>query len=1729
MSPLDTSPDRLSSPLSYRLGLTACSLFLSTLLPAEALALSSAPTATCQTDDIPARSLQQFLESETPEGEQPAIDLEQITNHACPIEMLLALGKAATAAGHYEKSLRLYHYLDALITPDINPAQLPTPIETLRSRAAINAPVSSQTIVALQDQAKVLWQQQQQQRFARQIKTLIKVLEAKVLAVSEPAQTTAATVEDEKPAAASAGTAAVPTVNTSPQEPSAHPLTEPPQPLNSSQSSSVDPALNPAAAEHLNAADYRNTTTASRKQVAEMLAAPETTKTPNGSLPFNPAQAVKIEPVKTDPCLHLPLDQASPVATASACGKDNEAAVDSPASSVEHLIEAGYNSISNEEFDTALEQFQDVIDILDQFRPLSLDQASARLGMATALVGLGQGDQAREHLQQVSTILEELPDSDRKADLLNSSAQLYFALEDYEMGIAEAETALQIYTGKNQEKQAATMLFLANTLHFLERYEDAIDRYEQLIALYAALGQPAGEANAYVDLGNIHFDLGNFTEARQYYAAAVSRWQDLDDHERDLAIALLRLSDTQIRLGNFDEARHRAEDALDLFESLPDPAADADASDSASAPFDKHAFIRQAHSNISLSYLRTNRYEAAFDTLNLSLGITRTAANLEADLGKWPEAIRIARGVVDLLLIANPFSFGFLQTLQGLLTLSDFSFTVIDNADIAANVLSEFTADRVRNPLVRAENSLKTQLDNAQQAGDQRDQLSALLGLGRINLELQRYDEAIARYGEALELAQALASLSAEAEALLGLSTSHYHLSELDPLKDYANQLLRLATQQDFENQAFYLASAHLNLARQSFSESDHEATQSQAEEALGQFQALRTSVATAPDSSPLTLRTLPKGQQSLADGVANAHLLLAHSHISQGNYDRAIDNANLALEDFKALQDLSGEASALLILSAANEKLGQYQRAMDLAREALYVSRNIGDLTAEASALNTIGNVLYAQRRYRQASNSFGLARDILETQGQLEESLGRGAVPRIVGRIESALETILSFIPGNTGLGRLAFFVSATRSIVNISEGVAAHTGLSDTSLVLGETDQAFQFYTDTQKIAQELGDVQSEVNALIGLSRVYLLKQDPASARDRAQEAIELADEIRYQSGLGYAYIALSQAYLGLTENDGALYPEAFSAAQAALVIFSDIGEQEGLALALSSTGDVLAAQGNRATAIAFYKKAVETKESIEQEITTSKLQLSYARSSLEIYRKLVDLLIEQDRVLEAQYYLERLKAQELREYTNDERAGNTGPQASLLPQEAEIIAEYNTLVEFGKRLRACEATSCANLSALRTQRDNQFREYRQAISNLDTFVSDRLATGDNPDLLLNPTTFANQAKEIIDQQPGTVVVYPLVLDDKLWLLWAADGRVISRREVPVSREELGNTVIRFRQLLQDRYSDLDELKAVAKQLYDWLIAPIETELTANQEIHHLVFSLDRTTRYIPMAALYDGEQYLIEKYTVATILSASLTDVSRRTPVGTEGVSVVGAGVSQGVENFSPLTHVPIELDAIVREQDNPADTRGLYVGEQLLDASFTFNALRDALAGRQFLHIATHAEFVPGDRDASYLLMGNRREQATAEKLPIPEIETLGTYMEDVHLVVLSACQTALGGPNQEGLEIAGLGYYFLKSQVDAVMASLWNVSDASTSQLMQEFYGVLATSKTSNPVTKAEALRQAQLALLRSNDAGAAGDDRFTLVPRNDEAERPAAGLAHPYYWAPFILIGNSL
>ena len=305
--------------------------------------------------------------------------------------------------------------------------------------------------------------------------------------------------------------------------------------------------------------------------------------------------------------------------------------------------------------------------------------------------------------------------------------------------------------------------------------------------------------------------------------------------------------------------------------------------------------------------------------------------------------------------------------------------------------------------------------------------------------------------------------------------------------------------------------------------------------------------------------------------------------------------------------------------------------------------------------------------------------------------------------------------------------------------------------------------------------------------------------------------------------------------------------------------------------------------------------------------------------------------------------------------------------------------------------------------------------------------------------------------------------------------------------------------------------------AQQLYDWIIAPIEEELARNQ-IDTILFAMDAPLRSLPIAVLHDGDRFLIEKAALAQIPSLNLTD----TRLGSiKEAPVLAMGASQFTE-LSPLPAVPLELEVIVGSPEVDSDfTREepLWPGSSFLNEDFTIDKLQLQRQVNQsiILHLATHADFLPGEPGDSYIQLWN-------SKLGIDEIEKLDWRIDPaVELLVLSACRTAIGD-EEVRLGFAGLA---VQAGVKTAVASLWYVDDEGTLSLMTEFYHYL---KTAN--LKADALQLAQIAMLRGEVRMENGEIVFDNLNRRivlppELAELPVANLAHPYYWAAFTVIGS--
>ncbi|WP_313929811.1 CHAT domain-containing protein [Microcoleus sp. FACHB-SPT15] len=296
--------------------------------------------------------------------------------------------------------------------------------------------------------------------------------------------------------------------------------------------------------------------------------------------------------------------------------------------------------------------------------------------------------------------------------------------------------------------------------------------------------------------------------------------------------------------------------------------------------------------------------------------------------------------------------------------------------------------------------------------------------------------------------------------------------------------------------------------------------------------------------------------------------------------------------------------------------------------------------------------------------------------------------------------------------------------------------------------------------------------------------------------------------------------------------------------------------------------------------------------------------------------------------------------------------------------------------------------------------------------------------------------------------------------------------------------------------------DDYLFPGKQLYQWMIAPLEAELKA-QGIQNLGFVMDVGLRSLPIAALYDGQEFLIEKYSVGLLPSLTLTDTSY-TDIKDAQVLAMGA---EKFTDLRPLPAVPVELSTI---------TSSLWKGESFLDDAFTLQNLKAQRKQRPYgiIHLATHAVFRSGAPKNSYI-------QLWDTKLRLDQLSQLGWNNPPVELLVLSACKTALGDEEAE-LGFAGLA---VQAGAKSVLASLWSVSDEGTLGLMTQMYEQLRQA----PI-KAEALRQTQLAMLKGQVQIQGGQLVTTskTLPLPPELVRMGdKDLKHPYYWASFTMVGS--
>jgi CHAT domain-containing protein len=531
-----------------------------------------------------------------------------------------------------------------------------------------------------------------------------------------------------------------------------------------------------------------------------------------------------------------------------------------------------------------------------------------------------------------------------------------------------------------------------------------------------------------------------------------------------------------------------------------------------------------------------------------------------------------------------------------------------------------------------------------------------------------------------------------------------------------------------------------------------------------------------------------------------------------------------------------------------------------------------------------------------------------------------------------------------------------------------------------------------------------------------------------------------------------------------------------------------------------------------AILFWKLAINGIESMRTHVARLDpiLERTFLRQNEDDFRALGDALVCHGRLPEAQQVLTMIKERELFGLT---RIDARKTKASLTALEA-------LWVERGEALLADIKASFQGAKARDRDLEHQAALQRSKIDEAGkTFArwcDDLVAAFAAAEV---GTDQANGAKPIGRQAfaasavppPGTALLQYLFAPDHLSasiILTTCDLQ--REHRFALADGELNRLVYAMRETIQSRSGGFLES---AQHLYRMLIEPLAEELQSGR-IHTLALSLDGVLRYLPIAALHDGQRYLIERFAlVLTTGAVAAGDLVAVTQPGSAR-RATGLGVSRPLAGCQALPGVRKELAAVIRTDGQQG---GVLPGVIHLDEAFTADELRHAMSQpNSVIHIASHFVFEAAHEASSYLLLGD------GARLTLSELAEL--RFADVELAVLSACNTAIGGGHrQSGREIEGLGALVRHQGGRRVLATLWPVADLTTATLMGGFYRNRYEAALAPP----EALRRAQLDVLRDRSASRPGEATRGLVDPDEDTER-GLDTSHPFYWAAYILMGEA-
>ncbi|NET58328.1 MAG: CHAT domain-containing protein [Symploca sp. SIO2E6] len=829
--------------------------------------------------------------------------------------------------------------------------------------------------------------------------------------------------------------------------------------------------------------------------------------------------------------------------------------------------------------------------------------------------------------------------------------------------------------------------------------------------------------------------------------------------------------------------------------------------------------------------------------------------------------------------------------------------------------------------------------------------------------------------------------------------------------------------------------------------------------------------------------------------GQAQTFNLQGQVHLAQGQPKAAAESFAAAATIYEEAEDNQGVVKSQINQAQALRQAGLYRRALATIQQVNDSLTQEPDSLLKAIALRSLGITQRLIGDLKDAEETIQQSLAIAQAQNSPEDVsaayLMLGNITK--DRANKAQERSETRAIQENFQQAITYYQQAAANATTPTATIEAQ--LNQLSL-LGDLEQEFtaeewELLAEIRDTIEQLPLSSTAISARINWARMVMEQENRlnVSPQDIAQQltlALQQARELKEPRAEAYALGQLGELRLKYGQLD-----QAEENTRQALIVAQSIGASDIAYRWQWQLAQILKEQGKTAGAVAAYENAVNNLDILRSDLVSVNrdVQFSFRDSVEPVYREFVSLLLSsedtsQQDLAKARKVIESLQEAELVNFFQedcltanpveidqiDPKAGVINP--IILQNRMEIIVTLpDPEAESGVRLLHKSVTLPPDEQ--QTSFIDTFAQLREAVApigniNLNRGVNELKFDKSNSHELSFSTKDENSGVPASPRPRVPASLFRLEAKNPNRATIGIEGNVPGKRE---------------------------DYLPLAQKVYDWLIRPIEQDL-ANSEVETLVFILDAPLLNLPMAVLHDGHQYLIEKYAIALTPSLQLLESQslERGKLTALKAGIFAAPPPVELENstrslqFSPLPNVELELNKI--DSQVP--------GKLIVNDKFTNDALQKAIALAPFpvIHLATHGLFSSTPEETFILTW--------EDTLNIDQLNQLlqgreAGQSQPIELLVLSACQTATGD-RRAALGLAGVA---VKAGARSTLATLWVVNDAATAQLMINFYQELNQDQT---ISKAQALRRAQISMIQGG-----GDTQ------------------EPYYWAPFVLVGNWL